>query len=95
MAQLPFSIVPGTDLEYVEAFEQLSAEGQFKFERATLEPFGEFDAATIRSRPDSLRFLNEQMRVIQELRFQFSGGLWAGISRRQDPQSNGTAGCLA
>jgi hypothetical protein len=38
MNPITFQIVPGTDKEYVDAFEAIKADGGFAYEKATLGP---------------------------------------------------------
>lgn len=76
-----FKIVPGSDKEYVDAFEKMRAEGAFAFEKATLGEFSDLPASEFQKNKGIQEVLAEGMRVFPNLTFHFPGQFNVRIAR--------------
>jgi ABC-type multidrug transport system fused ATPase/permease subunit len=76
-----FKIVPGSDKEYVDAFEKMRAEGAFAFEKATLGEFSDLPAADFQKNQGLQEVLAQGMRVFPNLAFHFPGQFSVRITR--------------
>jgi hypothetical protein len=82
-----FKIVPGSDKEYVDAFEKMRSEGAFAFEKATLGEFSDLPASEFQKNKGLQEVLAEGMRVFPNLTFHFPGQFNVIIARSS---KNGT-----
>jgi hypothetical protein len=87
MNPVNFHIVPGSDKEYVDAFERMRAEGKFAYEKATLGQFSELSAAQLQDNRGLQEVLAQGVRVFPNLTFQFSGSCSVTIQRQQQPNT--------
>lgn len=76
-----FKIVPGSDREYVDAFEKMTAEGAFVFEKATLGEFSDLPAAEFHKHKGLQEVLAEGMRVFPNFTFHFPSQFSVKITR--------------
>jgi hypothetical protein len=87
MNPVNFQIVPGSDKEYVDAFERMRAEGAFVYEKATLGQLGDLPAAEVQKNPGLQEVLAQGMRVFPHLSFQFHGKYSVSIQRQHQPNT--------
>lgn len=87
MASQIFRIVPGTDKEYVDAFEAMQAEGVFAYERVALPPLRDVPSRDLPKDATLMEILSQGGRVFTQFTFHFDNNWWVQIQRQQDEKS--------
>lgn len=87
MNPITFHIVPGSDKEYVDAFERMRAEGVFAFEKANLGQLTDLPAVELQKNQGLQEVLAQGVRVFPSLSFRFPGNFSVTIERQQNPNS--------
>ena len=86
MGQSVFQVVPGSDKEYVDAFDRIRAEGQFAPDKVTLGQLPELPLGELLKSPGVPEILAHGLRVFPNMTFRF-GQLSVQIQRQPDKDS--------
>lgn len=86
MGQIVFQVVPGSDKEYVDAFDRIRAEGQFSPDKVTLGQLPELPLGELLKSPGVPEILAHGLRVFPNMTFRF-GPLSVQIQRQPDKDS--------
>lgn len=87
MNPVNFQIVPGSDKDYVNAFERMQTEGVFVFEKATLGHLSDLPAAELKNNLGLQEVLAQGVRVFPNLVFRFPGNFSVNIQRQPEGNS--------
>lgn len=86
MDPITFNIIPGTDKEYYDAFENMRKEG-LKYEKATFGNLSQMTPSELESDADFQAIINENMRVFHRVIFQIQERLSVTIQRQPEEKS--------